>query len=159
MKTYNINDYPRQCPLARATENAVNECSTPARQLEKLMPVFGYDDRLYCFLCACIRYWSEAEHFDERNRHAVLVSREIIANFPGIPTLKGTKLCEELEKEAFAFTHFAHRALQATLFKTAMQYFRQSGRDGLHEWYEKQAFVIDANAEKAIPWAIYRNNH
>ena len=159
VKKYDISDYVSQCPLAKATENTVNDCATPSRHVEKLMPIFGYDDRLYCFLCACLLYWAKTQYYDERNKHAVLVSREIVKKFPELPHLKGVRLCEELEKEAYAFTHFAHRALQATLFKAAMQYFRQTGKDGLYEWYESQAFVIDAASEKAIPWAEYKAKH
>lgn len=159
-KDYNIYDYQTQCPLARSVEDAVNTCSSPSSHLEKLEALFGYDDRMYCFFCACIQYWAKAKYYDDRNIFAVLVSKEIIKEFPNIPHLKGTTLSEELQKEAYAFTLFAHRYLQNSLFKVIIDYyFKKTGYHGIYDWYFKQEFVIDRNMEKVVPWKEYQKTY
>lgn len=159
MKTFNINDYPSQCPLAKATEDAVNNCNTAIKNLEKIEAIFGYDDRIYSFFCACIQYWATARYYDERNKYTVLICKEIVNKFPKIPHLKGVEICQELQKEAFAFTSFAHRYLQNELFKTILEYFKKSGHDGLYEWFKQQEFVIDPILDKAVPWTEYKKTH
>ena len=95
----------------------------------------------------------------EINKYTVLISKELVNKFPKIPHLKGIEICQELEKEAFAFTSFAHRYLQNELFKTILEYFKESGHDGLYEWFKQQEFVIDPILDKAVPWTEYKKTH
>ena len=155
MKKYNIHLYNRECPLAYAIENAVNNCNARKTHLENISAILGGEDRLSQFFTACLLYWAEAKHYDDRNRNAVLISREIVAKFT---VLKKTTVCEELLKEAFAFTMFAHRHLQQTLFGVILYNFKQTGEHKLHQWYTEQEFVIDPAQDKATPYQEYRRS-
>ena len=156
MKTikYDIHDYRSQCPLAVTVENALNNCAPYVSNLERLESIFGYEDRLHCFLCACLHCWAAATQYDDRNRTVVLISREIIKHFPDIPKIEGVEICEELKKEAFGFTSHAHRYIQTILFRVLLKYFQKTGHYGLFDWYEDQEFLIDTEKDMAIP---YRN--
>ncbi|MBQ8482810.1 MAG: hypothetical protein IJ504_00735 [Bacteroidales bacterium] len=158
LKKFNIVDYPKSTPIARQVENAMNNCRPASRNLEELKGLFGYEDRMFLFFAACIGYWSEAKSYDERNRWTVLSCREIMKKFPKFPGAT-THICEELQKEAFAFTMFGHRYLQNELFKVILLYLKESGHQGIHVWYESQEFVYDKYDEGLIPYAEYKKKY
>lgn len=159
LKTYNIWDYVKSCPLAKAIENAVNTCDRLSVQLDKIKGILGYDERVYQFFAACLGYWAKTDRYDDRNRTAVLISREIIKKFPKFPDLKGVEICEEIQKEAYGFSLFAHRYLQNELFKIIIIYLQETGREGVYDWYKACEFVIDKTEDRAVPYQEYKKTH
>ena len=154
MKKFEIWDYPKECPAAHATEDAINNCSRPESNLEKVKDVFGgNEDRMQLFFIACMLYWSETEYYDERNRSAILLTREIVSKYTA---LKKMNITDELLKEAAGFTLRAHRYLQSMLFSIILVHLKITGFMGIHDWYQEQEFVIDRNQEKALPYKTWK---
>lgn len=149
MRNFNIYDYRRQCPIAHSVESALNNYALPSENLEKLKGVLTQTIPSK-FFGACLKYWSEAEYYDDRNRVAVLVSREIVKKFPNVPLLSINGFSEKTLSEAYGFTHFAHRYIQEQLFKVILEYLKQKNSP-IYQWYEQQQFVIDATNDMAIP--------
>lgn len=156
IKSFNIWDYNKECPLAKAVENTLNTCSPQTEILEKLKGVFTNDDKMYVFFLACLNYWGHTQYYDARNRTAVLVSREFVKKFPDSPV--NNTISEDVQKEAYGFTLSAHRYLQQQLFNVIMRYLRDAQRpeEMIYDWYSSQEFVIDTVLERAVPYREYR---
>lgn len=156
MKSFNIWTYTKDCPQAHAAENAINNCGRNSANLESLLQLFNNDQTaLTRFFVACLLYWSETEHYDDRNRSAILLAREITAHFKSLGSMQ---IPEKEMKEAYGFTHFAHRYLQSVMFNIIILHLKNSGYKDIYKWYDEQAFVIDRNLEKAIPYKDWRAN-
>lgn len=156
MKKIEIYDYRQQCPLAVSVENAVNTCSSTEKHLHEIGGILGYQERQTSFFIACILYWAEAGYYDDRNKATVLISKKIAEHFP---KLKKLSFCDEILKNAFGFTRFAHRYLQSSLFKVILHDLKNTGEHGIYQWYYEQEFVIDDIMDEAIPYAEYRKKY
>lgn len=155
MKKYRIYDY-NDCPLAKAVENAVNTCSSVEKQHLEVGKILGYQERQTSFFIACIFNWAQAEHYDERNKATVLISRKIAEHFP---QLKNLPFSPEICMEAFGFTIYAHRYLQSNLFKVILHDLQKTGEHGIYQWYDEQQFVIDDIMHEAIPYEEYKKKY
>lgn len=156
MKKFEIYDYQKVCPIAKAVENAVNTCSSAEKHLLEIGGILGYQERQTSFFIACILYWAEAEHYDERNKATILISRKIAEHFP---KLKKLPFSDEILQNAFGFTRFAHRYLQSSLFKVILHDLKNTGEHGIYQWYYEQEFVIDDIMDEAIPYAEYKKKY
>lgn len=156
LKTYNIWEYARQCPMAKEIENAVNNCNKSSVNLEKIREILGDDEKVYKFFTACLRYWANTQYYDDRNSVAVLISREIIQKFA---VLRNMSVADDLQKEAYGFTLCAHRYLQNEVFKIIIAFLQETGHEGVYEWYKACEFVIDKTQDKAIPYQEYKKTH
>ena len=149
MKKFNIYDYQRQCPIAKSVENELNCSGSPKVKLENTKECLkGLVPSK--FFGACILYWSQTEYYDERNRVAVLVSKEIVKQFSNTPFLCMSSIAEDTKREAFGFTHFAHRYIQNKLFNVILEDLKQKDH-AIYRWHQEQEFVIDPILEKAVP--------
>lgn len=151
MKIFTIYDYPKSCPLSKEVENTVNNCKSASKYLVELKDILG--QRIQEFFIACILYWSETKYYDDRNKFAVLVSREIAKAFP---KLKKIPKDEKLMREAYVFSTLAHRYLQNELFKVIILYLKEENLMNIHQWYEQASFVIDPITETAMPYEEYK---
>lgn len=156
MKKFNIYDYPSSSLLAKDIERAVNNSSSPEKNLSKIKEIFSTEDEFLKFSIACLLYWAETERYDERNIVAVLISREIVKRYPALNRIP---FSDHTLKNAFAFTLFAHRYLQNEFFKVVLIHLKQTGYMGIHQWYTEAEFVIDRVAEAAIPYSEYKRTH
>lgn len=154
MKTFNIWEYHKDCPLASSIEKEINSCDSAKRLYDKVKELYsGNVDEMRKFFIACLLYWSQTQYYDDRNRSAVLITREIIAEFKN---LKSLQLPDSILKEAYGFTNHAHRYLQSVLFNIILEDLKETGYMSIHEWYKKQDFVIDRNIEKALPYEAWK---
>lgn len=153
MKTFQYYDYYEKCPLAVAVENAVNDCGSLTKHLEKLNVIFVTPSIMESFFRACIAYWSETEYFDGRNRYAVLASRKIAEHFPEIK--EGCEYYKEnLLLNAYGFTMSAHRYLQNELFKVILEYYKEYAENTLpiYKWFDEMEFVYNGDYTELVPF-------
>lgn len=155
MKQFNIYDYPYNNPLAKLVENTVNNGFSAKKDLATLKEIFE-PARLHLFFLACILYWAETDRYDDRNKWAVFVSREIAKDFP---QFKELEIPEELLREAFAFTMFAHRYLQNELFKVILEYFKQDDKEGIFHWFNDAEFVYDKTGTGVIRYSDFKQKY
>ena len=136
---------------AENVEKILNDCCSATTHLMHLNNEFPSKNFLKPFFYACILYWSESQYYDERNAHAVLESREIAKH---CPELKKIHLNDDILKNAFFFTNYAHRYLQNQLFKTILKFLEQEGDNDIYSWYKSQEFII--YGDRAIPYENWK---
>lgn len=154
MKKINIYHYDstdKRTELSRKIEENVNNCRSIQAQKEALKDKIG-EDVLLLMSMACICYWSEAEHWDERNQYAVCSSKKIAEKFPSILT---DDYSETILRNAYAFTIYAHRYLQNEFFKVALEMLKDTQFKGIYQWYTEQEFVF--YHEDLIPYNEYKS--
>lgn len=139
-------------PVAKFVEDKINNCSSDEMHLSALMENLT-EETLKMFLFGCISLWAETEMYDDRNRFAVLLSREIIKEFP---VLKAMNTDREMQKECYGFVNYAHRYLQNSFFNAALTYLRNTGFLGIHQWYVKQEFVYNRTGDRLIKYSDYK---
>lgn len=137
--------------MAADIESAVNTCSGPKEHLQKLLTK-PYAASLRDFFLLCILYWSETDRYDPRNEYAVLASKVIAREFELTVPDDGT-----LAKEAYGFTHCAHRYLQYELFKVILEKLK-TNRPEITSWFESKEFVYNDTHTELIPYADYLKN-
>lgn len=153
MKEFNIYEYKKECPLASFIENTINNCSSDRKHLDTLIDSPMVKEVLDDFMTACLLYWSTTMYYDDRNRVAVLISRELVQKFP---SMMKKKISDNTLKEAFGFTMCAHRYLQQVFFNVTLLHLKDQPNNTIYNWYERQEFVIDKTADKAVPYQSWR---
>ena len=146
-----LNYSSENFPTAKRVEDEVNNGKSMSEQLTTLIGLMS-EEGMKLFLVGCILRWAEAEHFDQRNRFAVFASRVIVKKFP---QLKKMKLGEEVEKECYGFTHYAHRYLQNELFKLGLIFLKNTGYMGIEQWFSSQQFVYNRAEDALVPYIEY----
>lgn len=151
MKQFHIFNFPQGCELADKAERLVNTTDSDRQRLLSLREMAS-DTEIRSFFIACLCYWAEAEHFDERNRAAILFSRKVVEHFPELK-VQAEAFNEDILRNAFAFTSNAHRYLQQNLFRCVMLYFKQDpDLSRISLWLDSNHFVLNYDQSDLIPF-------